>query len=128
VRQLVAEIEIAAPAQRVWEILTDFAAYRQWNPFMPRLDGEQGTATPRRPANARVARSRPPVREVLHLTADGLSNTEIAEHLIISEGQRQEPTSTGSSPSSTSATASKKPPFSPTNAGAFAPREPPSRG
>ena len=39
-RELVAEIEIAAPAQRVWEILTDFAAYRQWNPFMPRLDGE----------------------------------------------------------------------------------------
>jgi len=36
----VAEIEIAAPAQRVWEILTDVAAYRQWNPFMPRLDGE----------------------------------------------------------------------------------------
>jgi len=40
VRQLVAEIEIAAPAQRVWEILTDVAAYREWNPFMPRLDGE----------------------------------------------------------------------------------------
>jgi demethylmenaquinone methyltransferase / 2-methoxy-6-polyprenyl-1,4-benzoquinol methylase len=36
----VAEIEIAAPAQRVWEILTDFAAYREWNPFMPWLDGE----------------------------------------------------------------------------------------
>jgi demethylmenaquinone methyltransferase/2-methoxy-6-polyprenyl-1,4-benzoquinol methylase len=40
VRELVAEIEIAAPAERVWEILTDFGAYRQWNPFMPRLDGE----------------------------------------------------------------------------------------
>jgi hypothetical protein len=40
VRQIVAEIEIAAPAQRVWEILTDFAAYPQWNPFMTRLDGE----------------------------------------------------------------------------------------
>jgi demethylmenaquinone methyltransferase/2-methoxy-6-polyprenyl-1,4-benzoquinol methylase len=40
VRQIVAEIEIAASAQRVWEILTDFAAYPQWNPFMTRLDGE----------------------------------------------------------------------------------------
>src|SRR5512132_421220 len=40
VRELVAEIEIAAPAERVWEILTDFGAYRQWNPFMPRFDGE----------------------------------------------------------------------------------------
>jgi demethylmenaquinone methyltransferase/2-methoxy-6-polyprenyl-1,4-benzoquinol methylase len=36
----VAEIEIAAPAERVWGILTDFAAYGRWNPFMARLDGE----------------------------------------------------------------------------------------
>jgi hypothetical protein len=39
VRELVAEIEIAAPAERVWESRTDFAAYRQWNPLVPRLDG-----------------------------------------------------------------------------------------
>lgn len=28
-----AEVEIAAPAERVWEILTDFPAYPVWNPF-----------------------------------------------------------------------------------------------
>src|SRR4051794_25262595 len=38
--RLVAEIEIQAPPERIWEILTDFGAYPQWNPFMPRLDGE----------------------------------------------------------------------------------------
>jgi demethylmenaquinone methyltransferase / 2-methoxy-6-polyprenyl-1,4-benzoquinol methylase len=38
--QLVAEIEIQAPPERIWEILTDFGAYPQWNPFMPRLEGE----------------------------------------------------------------------------------------
>jgi hypothetical protein len=34
------EIEIEAPPERVWQILTDFAAYQEWNPFIPRLAGE----------------------------------------------------------------------------------------
>jgi hypothetical protein len=29
-----AEITIAASAERVWQVLTDFTAYREWNPFM----------------------------------------------------------------------------------------------
>ena len=37
--QLRTEIEIGATAERVWDILTDFAAYPAWNPFIPRLDG-----------------------------------------------------------------------------------------
>jgi hypothetical protein len=32
--------EIEAPAERVWHILTDFARYPQWNPFIRRIDGE----------------------------------------------------------------------------------------
>jgi len=35
--QLHAQIEIAAPPQRVWEILTDFSAYGQWNPVFERI-------------------------------------------------------------------------------------------
>jgi hypothetical protein len=42
-KELHTEIEIAAPAERVWRILTDFSAYPQWNPFM-RL--AQGTPEP----------------------------------------------------------------------------------
>lgn len=32
-------IEIAAPAERVWEILTDFPSYSEWNPFMREIQG-----------------------------------------------------------------------------------------
>jgi hypothetical protein len=33
------EIEIAAPADRIWSILTDFAAYPSWNPFVVSISG-----------------------------------------------------------------------------------------
>jgi hypothetical protein len=39
-RQLQAEIEIQAPAERVWEVLTDFAAYHEWNPFIVEAAGQ----------------------------------------------------------------------------------------
>jgi hypothetical protein len=38
-RELHTEIVIAAPAERVWQILTDFDAYPRWNPFIRRIDG-----------------------------------------------------------------------------------------
>src|SRR5947208_11464185 len=44
-RELRTEIEIAAPAERVWEILTDFDAYPEWNPFIKSLRGRPETST-----------------------------------------------------------------------------------
>ena len=32
--------EIDASAERVWDILTDFTSYSQWNPFIRRISGE----------------------------------------------------------------------------------------
>lgn len=37
------EIEINATPQRVWDILSDFPAYGQWNPLSPAISGELRT-------------------------------------------------------------------------------------
>ena len=39
-KELYTEIEINAPAERVWQLLTDFADYPQWNPFIREATGE----------------------------------------------------------------------------------------
>jgi len=38
--QLRTEIDIAAPAHDVWSVLTDFAAYPEWNPFIVSIQGK----------------------------------------------------------------------------------------
>jgi hypothetical protein len=39
-KQLHAEVEIGATPDRVWEVLTDFAAYQDWNPFIVQAAGQ----------------------------------------------------------------------------------------
>ena len=39
-KELHSQIEINASAERVWDILSDFASYPQWNPFIRRISGE----------------------------------------------------------------------------------------
>jgi hypothetical protein len=39
-RSLRSETTIAAPPERVWEILTDFGSFKSWNPFIRRARGE----------------------------------------------------------------------------------------
>jgi uncharacterized protein YndB with AHSA1/START domain len=34
------EIDIQAPAETVWEMLSDVDAFPSWNPFITRLEGE----------------------------------------------------------------------------------------
>jgi hypothetical protein len=42
-KELHSEVEINAPAERVWRLLTDFASYPQWNPFIRSISGEPAT-------------------------------------------------------------------------------------
>ena len=47
------EVEINASAERVWHLLTDFAQFPKWNPFIQRVRGEPtpgGTAQCDHPA------------------------------------------------------------------------------
>jgi uncharacterized protein YndB with AHSA1/START domain len=37
-------IEINASAEKVWRVLTDFAAYPEWKPFVRRIDGDVSVA------------------------------------------------------------------------------------
>jgi uncharacterized protein YndB with AHSA1/START domain len=39
-RQIFTRIEIKAPPNIVWEILTDFKRFDQWNPFIRSVTGE----------------------------------------------------------------------------------------
>ncbi|MCX6372260.1 MAG: SRPBCC domain-containing protein [Actinobacteria bacterium] len=39
-KYLHAEVEIDAPAERVWQIVSDFGRYADWNPFIVRATGE----------------------------------------------------------------------------------------
>ena len=39
-KEIVTEIEIAASAERVWDILTSFEQYSNWNPFIQKIDGK----------------------------------------------------------------------------------------
>ena len=39
-KELRTELEIKASDQRVWELLTDFANFPQWNPFIRQAKGE----------------------------------------------------------------------------------------
>jgi hypothetical protein len=39
VREVFTFTTIDAPKQQVWQVLTNFSAYRQWNPFYTEIDG-----------------------------------------------------------------------------------------
>jgi hypothetical protein len=39
-RELVSQVEIGSTPERVWDVLTNFVAYPEWNPFIRRASGE----------------------------------------------------------------------------------------
>lgn len=39
-REIATTVDVDATPDRVWEVLTDFPAYPEWNPFITRIAGE----------------------------------------------------------------------------------------
>jgi hypothetical protein len=68
-KKLVSSIDIAAPAERVWEVLVDFAAFPSWNPFITQAEGrlEVGSRLTLRmqPVGGSAVTLRPTVVEVV---------------------------------------------------------------
>jgi len=66
--RLHSETAIYAGPERVWEILTDFRAYPEWNPFIPRITGSLETGSrldvQLQPPGGRGVRMRPTVQAV----------------------------------------------------------------
>ena len=64
-KELKSQIEIQASPGRVWEILSDFKSYREWNPFITYILGEARVGTrinmKIRPAGSRTWEFRPKV-------------------------------------------------------------------
>jgi uncharacterized protein YndB with AHSA1/START domain len=58
VRELRREIEVDAPPERVWAVVTDFAAYPEWNPFIRRISGELREGRGSRCGSSRLAGER----------------------------------------------------------------------
>lgn len=67
-KELRSEIDIHASDERVWQLLTDFASYPHWNPFIRRVSGEAKTGARLhvylQPSGARGTTFRPRVLKV----------------------------------------------------------------
>src|SRR2546426_2508439 len=65
--ELRTDIEIDAPVERVWEVLTDFDRFPDWNPFIRRIGGNAPIGSRLdvflRAAGARGVRVPPPPTE-----------------------------------------------------------------
>ena len=94
-RILETRTEIDAPPDRVWAALTDFAAYPEWNPFIPRLEGSATSGSRLRvtirPPGSRAMTLRPrvtisePDRHFAWLGHLGLPRVFDGEHEFILE-------------------------------------------
>ncbi|WP_199036466.1 SRPBCC domain-containing protein [Glycomyces salinus] len=94
-RRIETAAEYEAPAHEVWAVLTDFAAFGEWNPFMVAVsgqlaEGERLEATLMRP-NGKPMRFRPqvlrvsPARQIRWLGRVGPGGLFDGEHYIVLE-------------------------------------------
>lgn len=69
-KSIATEIQISAPPEDVWEILTDFEAYGEWNPFITSLQGHVITGNRLTvsisPPHGKAMVFKPTVKSVIH--------------------------------------------------------------
>jgi hypothetical protein len=88
-KQLRTQIDVDATPERVWQVLTDLAAYPRWNPFIVRAEGDarpgERLTLRMQPAGGRAITFRPTVLEadpgrrlrwLGHLLVNGLFDGE----------------------------------------------------
>jgi hypothetical protein len=67
-KRLTAAVDIAAPPERVWDVLVDLGAYSSWNPFIVRAEGAVSAGgrltLTMQPASGRAMTLRPRLIEV----------------------------------------------------------------
>lgn len=47
-KTIASEVTVEATPERTWAVLTDFGAFREWNPFLPRMDARPEPGAPLR--------------------------------------------------------------------------------
>jgi hypothetical protein len=72
--KLQTEIRINAPPERVWAVLTDFAAYPGWNPYLVRVDRADAILT----VHAVMIEGQPPLVQNVDLI--GMAYPEMVWH------------------------------------------------
>ncbi len=93
------ELEISASAERVWEVLTDFSSYPEWNPMIRRASGEARAGERLElyfaPSGRKGTTFRPkllvvePSRELRWLGQPGIPRLFESEHFFIIEENRR---------------------------------------
>jgi hypothetical protein len=81
-RQLHNEVEIEATPDRVWAVLTDFAAYQDWNPFIIQAAGQAVPGT-RLELHMRLAGRRPTTIRPEVLEADPARRLRWLGHMLV---------------------------------------------
>ena len=102
-KEIHTEIEIHAPAEQVWNLLTDVERFIEWNPFIWRASGTikcgERLTVEIRPPNSKAMTLRPtvlkaePNRELRWLCQFFLPNLLDREHIFTIESQGTRPCS-----------------------------------
>jgi hypothetical protein len=101
-RELESEVKVQASPERVWEVLTDFAAYPDWNPFIVQAGGRAAPGS-RLELRMRLPGRRPTTFRPQVLEAEPARRLRWPGHLLVPglfDGEHRSPSSPRAGPGS----------------------------